>query len=428
MTPSIELAHPSAENALLAAFINERLAPATAMSLGLVRQDFAYEINALIYDAVVRLVTRGSQVDRALLEAELSSHNTLDAIGGEAVIAQIAASPYEPGSVGSYVSVIRDRSMRRRLQSGFERCTRMLYSQPDGKVLLEETQVEIYRTLDDYMSSAFSGLRGTDLVAAWEARHASGPRIGYSYRTPQAVLGGRARGDLSIWGLYTSDGKSTIALRNVVHACRAGLKVGFALLEMTDEQIMARLYSYLTGIDMGRIERDELSLEDRELMDTAAAEICRWDLYVYCDPSITVSDIRAIQMQERFDLWVIDYLQRFDFTDFKEIPRLAKQLKNVALTTKCHVDLFSQLTPQGLDNRNQNPFSKPNVNSLYGGKATAHEADNIIYLWAHRARDEDGGWQRTGTGEMYFEKVRQGRPGLNVRMQFNPNTIQWEEA
>jgi replicative DNA helicase len=203
----------------------------------------------------------------------------------------------------------------------------------------------------------------------------------------------------------------------------------FVLLEMTDDQITARLLAYMTGIDMGRLERDELSLEDRARIEEAFKEISEWKLMIYCDPSMNVADIRAIQMRERFDLIVVDYLQRMDFKDFSEVPRIAKQLKNIALTTKCSIDLFSQLTPKGLDSRSQNPFSKPDNNSLYGGKATAFEADNVIFLWAHRQMDEDGGWNnRTGYGTLIFAKVRQGRPGLEVNMKFDHTRIQWEEA
>lgn len=340
-----------------------------------------------------------------------------------------SSSPYDINLLGQYVDIIRDRSMRRRLSEGFEASSRLLYSEPDGKELLEKVQTTLYRTLDEYMASSYMGLRGADLSSAWESRNDSGPRIQYAWNTAEAVLNGRARGDLSIWGLYTSDGKSTIALRNVVSACREGLKVAFVLLEMTDVQMTARLLAYMTGIDMGRIERNELSLEEQSRIEEAFTEIEGWNLQIYFDPSMTVADIRAIQMKDRNDLIVIDYLQRMDFKDFNEIPRMAKQLKNIALTTKCHIDLFSQLTPKGLDNRSQNPFSKPDVNSLYGGKATAHEADNIIFLWAKRQQDEDGGWNtRTGYGTFIAAKVRQGRPGLEFEMKFDARHIQWEEV
>lgn len=430
MQNSIALADPRAENALLACLLNERMAITTAMTLGLSRKDFAYEVNALVFDAMTRLLGRGEMVDAVTLMGDMAANNTLDMIGGESVIRQIADSPFDQHLLGQYVNIIRDRSMRRRLSDGFERSTRLLYSQPEGKVLLEEVQNTLYRTLDEYMASSYMGVRGSDLAAAWESRHEAGPLLDYSWRTPQAVLGGRKRGDLSIWGLYTSDGKSTIALRNAVEAVRGGSKVMFVLLEMTDEQMTARLLSYMTGISMQRLELDDLTFEERALVETAFEEIAAWGerFMMYFDPTMTVSDIRAIQMRERYDLVVIDYLQRFDFADYKEIPRFAKQLKNVALTTKCHIDVFSQITPKGLDNRSQNPFPKPDVNMLYGGKATAHEADNVIFLWAHREQDRDGGWHRTGYGTLHFEKVRQGRPGLHVDMVFQQSRIQWEEC
>lgn len=428
MSGSIELAHPRAENALLACLINERMAPTLAGSMMLKREHFAFEVNGLIFDAIMRVVSRGAQVDGPVLLGELESNQTLDVIGGESVIDQIAGSPYDLELLGQYVDLLRDRSMRRRLMTGFEQCSRLLYSVPDTKELLEGVQTRLYRTIDEFTSTSYRGISGSDLATSWSSRGGTADRIDYSWRTANAVLGGRSRGDLSIWGCYTSDGKSTIALRNVVCGCREGLKVGFVLLEMTDDQITARLLAYMTGIEMGRLERDDLTQADREHIDQAFEEINGWNLTIYCDPSMNVADVRAVQMQQRYDLIVIDYLQRFDFKDFNEIPRMAKQLKNVALTTKCHIDLFSQITPKGLDNRSQNPFPKMDVNMLYGGKATAHEADNVIFLWAHRAADEDGGWQRTGYGDLYFEKVRQGRPGLSVRMKFDANRIQWEES
>ncbi len=64
----------------------------------------------------------------------------------------------------------------------------------------------------------------------------------------------------------------------------------------------------------------------------AFEEIDSWKLKLYCDPSITPDDIRAIQMRESFDLIEIDYLQRFDFMDYSEIPRMAKKLVLTAHT------------------------------------------------------------------------------------------------
>lgn len=131
MAPSIELAHPSAENALLACLINERLAAPTALGMMLKRGEFAYEVNSLIFDAIVRLIERGSMVDVTVLVGELSNNQSLDAIGGEEVIKTIASSPYDLDLLGQYVELIRDRSMRRRLMEGFRSCTSQLFSVPD---------------------------------------------------------------------------------------------------------------------------------------------------------------------------------------------------------------------------------------------------------------------------------------------------------
>jgi hypothetical protein len=131
-------------------------------------------------------------------------------------------------------------------------------------------------------------------------------------------------------------------------------------------------------------------------------------------------------MREKFDLIVVDYLQRFTYIDFMEIPRIAKQFKNIALTTKCCVDLLSQLTPAQVA-VGQNPFPPPNMNSIYGGKATAHEANNLLFVWAHRKMDEYGKWQRTGTGQIISAKQRGGKGEMEFDVNFDQDRIMWME-
>lgn len=427
MAGSVELASAEAENRLLSCLINVRMGPASALALGLARDDYAWEVNALIHDAITRIVERGHSVETTVLCEELASSDHLDAIGGEAVINQLAASPHDPNLLPQYVEIVRDRSMRRRVMKGFESGTQILLSEPDGKKAVELVQDNMFRAFDRYLQSAYSGLSPEDLRNAWLLSKGVSDYVPYPYDSMNHLSIGRALGTLSIWGGYPSDGKSTMALRSVVTVCASGRKAALVSLEMTQEQLTVRLLAFITGISADKIQRNDIDLEQQALIEAAFDTIESWQLTIYCDPSMTVQDLRAIQMRERYDYIAIDYLQRFDFVSYDQVPRMARQLKNLALSTLCAIDLLSQVNPKEI-RPGSNPFTKPDNLSLYGGKATGHEADNIFFIWGQRQQDEHGGWQRNGHGLLICTKGRQGTPEYEIPMVFDPTRVTWEEA
>lgn len=426
MQKGLEFASADAENALLSCLINVRMGPVTAMSMGLTRRDFAWEANALIYDAVERIVERGSSVDLTVLTEELAKADHLSLMGGAAVVEALAAAPSDPNMITEYVNIVRDRSMRRRIMQGFEQGTSILLTEPDGKVAVEAVQDTIYRAFDSYLHSAFSGIGPNELRNGWRVNKGGNEYVPYPYESMNEKSIGRALGTLSIWGGYPSDGKSTMGLKSLITSASHGIKSALISLEMTQEQITERLLSYMTGIETLRLQKNDLTLEDEQLIEEAFKVMDSWDFTLYCDPSITVPDLRSIQQRERYKYIGIDYLQRFDFVDYSQVPRMAKQLKNLALSTLCAIDLLSQVNPKQTS-PGANPFTKPDNLSLYGGKATAHEADNIFFIWSERTLDQNEFWSRTGSGLLICTKGRQGIPEYTMPMRFDPQRVVWEE-
>lgn len=425
MGQSVELASAETENRLLSCLITSNMGPTNALALGLARDDFAWEVDALIYDAVVRIAERGHSIDTTVLAEELASSNHLDAIGGTAVIDQLAAVPHDPNLITQYVEIVRDRAMRRRVMAGFEQSAQVLLSEPDGKKAVERVQQTMFRAFDRYMHSAFNGIDAEGLRAAWDVSEGEQEYMLPPYEFMVDEIYGYARGTLTIWGGYPGDGKSIIGLRTFIENAAAGKKVAMLSLEMTQHQMTVRMLSYLTGISTDRIEQKDISDDEVIALESAWDTIETWDIEIYCDPSMTVEDLRAIQMRERYDVIVIDYLQRFDFVTWDQVPRMARQLKNLALSTMCAIVLLSQVNPKETK-PGANPFTIPDNLSLYGGRATGHEADNIFFIWGDRDKNEYGGWDRNGYGLLLCTKVRQGHDEWRRSMVFIPSRVTWE--
>jgi replicative DNA helicase len=85
-------------------------------------------------------------------------------------------------------------------------------------------------------------------------------RIVYPFQALNRVSKGRDRGSLTVWGGYSSDGKSIIGMQSALAAAQAGYSVGYFSLEMTEEELLYRLLSMHTGIPKQRIEDEELDI------------------------------------------------------------------------------------------------------------------------------------------------------------------------
>ena len=422
---SIVLADPDAEKMLLGVLLTERSAPIAALSMGLTRDDFNYEINSLVWDFIQLLVEQGRPVDKVTILSEAQSAGMLEVFGGPEYIEGLVKD-CDTSLLGEYVNTVRDRSLRRRINKSVDSIINDLHSEPNGKILIDNTQKHLWRAIDPYIAAAYSGIKASSVRDFIEAQRGSGELIPYAFTTLNKVNKGRKPGTLTVWGGYTSDGKSVIGVTEALHAALQGFRVGFFGLEMTDEEMIARLLNQMSGVPIHDIEDGTIKAGDRIIIDACLDDLDRANLTMYCDPSITPADVCNIQMRERYDLILVDYLQRFDFREFRELVGITKRFKNLALSTKTCVDLLSQLTPKET-RPGQNPFTKPDNNSLYGGKAIAHEANNVHYVWADRMLDEDGGWVKTGDGKIIISKARGGRANWDFNVHFRENTLRWEE-
>ena len=420
---SISGAEPDVEGLILATCLRYATGLTSVVGAGVRPTDFVFDTHRIIFECMMSLQRQGLLIDLVTLKSELSESGLLELIGGDSYVNRLAELSVDDSFIGSYCSIVRDRSVRRSLRDAVEDVIRFSDSEPDVKKVVEYAEDSVFRVGESLLvGDASRGVRIGELERFVRSQeHVS--RVPYPFEGLNTVLGGRPRGALTVWGGYSSDGKSIVGMQSALAAAHKGYRVGFFSLEMTEDELLFRILSMLTGISTERIEYDDFSAGERLVVDKALRVINGWDMTIYCSPSISPAEIRARQMKERFDLVVVDYLQRFPFTDWQEIPRMAKSFKDLALTTKCCIDVLSQLTPQQAG-PNSNPFSRPNMNSLYGGKATGHEANNVIFVWAQR---EAPNWSRTGHGQIVVAKARGGRGEFSFSVELDTDRVMWRE-
>ena len=116
------------ERAVLAGILLEpRALPQVAGRL--VDGDFYFERHQRIYRAMLDLQQAGTTVDLRTLQGRLEQQAALDAVGGLAYLAGLDVDLPDIGRIDSYVEIVKERSLRRRL---IQACTQVTRACLDG--------------------------------------------------------------------------------------------------------------------------------------------------------------------------------------------------------------------------------------------------------------------------------------------------------
>lgn len=196
--------------------------------------------------------------------------------------------------------------------------------------------------------------------------------------------GGLQGSDLIIIAGETSQGKTSFALAITLNAIQHGSKIAFYSMEMTKEQLSARLVSMVSGVSSSSI------LYSSELESHQLLEIDRGIGHIHGDnlffddrstsniETILVS-IRTMKIKHDIDGAVVDYLQILNVNmknQNKEqaMGDIARRLKNLAKELNIFIIALSQL------NRDKdNP--EPNLNRLRDSGQIAEASDVVMFVY-----------------------------------------------
>jgi replicative DNA helicase len=244
--------------------------------------------------------------------------------------------------------------------------------------------------------------------------------ISTGYAGIDEITGGFFPGQLWQIAARSYMGKSTVALSFAQNQFDRGNGVYFASYEMTNDELMERLYSDRTSVPLrsftqGKLERSELDKVLCESQEIASRRLCLDDR-----PPDSVSGLKArVKLagnQFQVHLVVIDHLLLFPFRD-RRVPRhqqlveITRDLKQLAKECNVSVLLLNQLNA---DADGEEPSDKHYSES----KAILQNLDVAILL--HRET------KHAEAMKVKITKNRKGAPG-EVTMKFTGAVQRFEE-
>ena len=338
-----------------------------------------------VWRAINALVSRGEDVDIITTIAELNKQgSTISPVD----VASLSEKYYY-GDLPNLARRLRDLRNRRRLYLlGLQMQTAGVSETDSVDEIVSQLTNGINGLYDNSqtvttLSQACSGL--TDIINKnlKQDTNVTGTPTGFGMIDKK---GGFQGSDLVIIAGETSNGKTSYALSVTKNAIESGKKIAFYSLEMTKEQLAARLVSQQCGVPSSDIlYSPNLTSEDLRLIDEAIGTLPSENLY-FDDSSTSNADsiILSIRnMKTRYDIdgAVIDYLQILNvnapsrsFTREQLMGDTARRLKNLAKELDIWIIALSQLS------RNmQDPI--PNLARLRDSGQIAEAADVVILVY-----------------------------------------------
>ena len=398
-----------AEQQLLGAILtNNDIYDRVASVIG--AKHFYDPVHARIFDIAAARIAKNNLASPVTLKAFMEDDEGLKELGGPAYLARLAGAAVSAFAVRDYAQMIYDLAVRRDLiglgREISEKAARIdVASEPREQIVAAEQALYSLAEQGQVESGFQSFLSAvTDAVnVANAAYQREGGLAGVSTGLidMDKKLGGLHRSDLLILAGRPSMGKTSLATNiafNVAKAYRKGVGpdgvegaveggvVGFYSLEMSAEQLAARILSEASEVPSEQIRRGDMTeAEFRRFVDAAKSlEAC--PLYIDDTPALPISQLaaraRRLKRTHGLDVLMVDYLQLVRGTGrsenrVNEISEITMGLKAIAKELDIPVIALSQLSRQ-VENRDD---KRPQLSDLRESGSIEQDADVVMFVF-----------------------------------------------
>jgi replicative DNA helicase len=386
----------------------------------LVPDDFYKHNHKSIYAVCRELFEKGDPIDFLSVSNRLNEVNELEAIGGSDYLTQLINLVPSPGHVAYYARVIRHKRVLRDLISVSQEIETLGYNEAeDLEDVLDEAEKKIFNIAQKGVTQNFTAIKDT-LGDAFDRierlSQGSGTRgLPTGYADLDKMLSGLQKSDLVILAARPSLGKSTLALNIAANiAANEKIPVGVFSLEMSKDQMVDRLISSYSGVDLWKIRTGRLQTEDFENIQRALGILAEMPLYIDDVGSPSVLQMKALcrrlQAESGLGLLVIDYLQLMEplnkmASPVQQVSENSRALKGLARELNIPVLVLSQLS-RAVEQRIP-PI--PKLSDLRESGAIEQDADVVMFIYREDRYRENT--EKKGVAEIIIAKHRNGPVG-----------------
>lgn len=414
-------------------------------------------VHAHIFEVAARRIQKNALASPVTLKAFFDDDPGLQELGGPAYLVRLAGAATSTFAVRDYAQLIYDLAIRRDLinigqEIAQKAATVDVESEPQEQIVEAEQQLYSLAEQGNVDSGFQSFLKAvTDAVnVANSAYQREGGLAGVSTGLVDMdkKLGGLHPSDLLILAGRPSMGKTSLATNiayNIAKVYKKGIRpdgtegtieggvVGFFSLEMSSEQLAARILSEAAQVPSEQIRRGDMSEDEFRRFVEAAKSLESCPLFIDDTAALPISQLaaraRRLKRTHGLDVLIIDYLQLVRPATAKdsrvnEVSEITQGLKAIAKELEIPVIALSQLSRQ-VENRED---KRPQLSDLRESGSIEQDADVVMFVFReeyYKEREKPGEhdseammkWQDEmghlmGKAEVIIGKQRHGPIGI----------------
>lgn len=399
--------------------------------------DFSTDYHCSVWQALTALYNDKQPIDEIVLLEYLASNTTYSEKVLASLIGQIltVVDVPNPASFKTYVCSLKSRSKLRKLSSTL--------------ALLTETLNDKTRSVDELISRAEQAIMELSMQSS-ENEHLRPvcdmvPDILSELSAEQSgvaggILTGIAGLDTCLRGLKGGQvfviaarpaiGKTAFALNIAVNVAKNKCPVLFISLEMGANELMKRLMSFVSGVNLRAYRDGYCSRGASEKLELAGAEIAKLPIIIddYCmqGTSTIASTVRRMIRKYGIRLVIIDYLQLItprshNIPREQQIAEISRALKFMAKALNIPVLCLAQLNRCAeIENRT------PRLSDLRESGTIEQDADIVAFLDRNEdtRKHDELGMNFVGR-DLVVAKNRSGTT-TRIHLVFNRNVMRFD--
>jgi replicative DNA helicase len=412
-----------AEQSVLGAMIMDRDAVEAASEV-LTADDFYSKQNGLIYEAIVELTADNTEVDEVTLQNRLREKGLPPEFCTTEYIESLVAMVPTSANVRSYVKIVEDKSMLRKLIRAGESIANNCYEgKEDLDTIMDDAEKRVFDLSQRRGISDYTPIRQIVLNAVAKIQEASKTKsnvtgIPTGFTDLDNTLAGLQPADMILIAARPSMGKTALALNMAEYeAFHENRCVAIFSLEMSKEQLVNRLISMESHVDAQKIRTGNLENAEWTELLYSANTIGESRLIIDDTPAITVAELRTkcrkYKAEQGLEAVFIDYLQLMTGSGSKsssdsrqqEVSEISRQLKSLARELKVPIVALSQLS-RAAESR---PNHRPMLSDLRESGAIEQDADVVMFIYRDDYYNPDT--DKKGIAEIIIAKQRNGPVG-----------------
>ncbi|MCM1043423.1 MAG: replicative DNA helicase [Corallococcus sp.] len=383
----------------------------TDMQLEIISQleesDFYQKNHQEIFAAMKRISAQNLTVNFATVVDALRRNKTLAQVGDIDYITLLNDALPGTARFEEYLKIVKRASTMRRLIDICGEVTKRAYSTDSSESAITYAEERIFELSQKGSASGLVELStqtARTLVKITERYENPDKFHGLEtgFRRLDNLTNGFHGGELIVLAARPGGGKSAMMMNIVENIAKNGGHVAIYSLEMSNEQLLERLLSAMSGVPLGniksgRLERGEQDIHKLQIANNLISETMH--LYGNDNPNVRPAEIlsqcRRLKMQKQLDMIVVDYIglmqsDRDAESRQNEVANITRSFKIMAKELNVPVLALSQLKRdteiRNIKSKGEGA-SEPVLSDLRESGAIEQDADIVMFI--HRENTED---------------------------------------